>query len=259
MMKTCAHCRLRKPLADFYRSKQWNDGRHPYCRPCLLEYQRRCRFEKLDAERPERRQWSRRFVRHEYFRTLTFPRQAYVLGLLASDGNVFGTRVSLELAVKDTELVELVRDQLAPSVALRSRRRATRGYVIFSISSRLLVGDLASLGVVERKSRTFRWPEELPISLARPFLLGYFDGDGFITWSRTQHWVYPRWGLLGTEGFLEAVNDLLAAELGIRRRRLEGRAGCHRLSVSGRDAFVVDKWLHEGFEFGLGRKRFTGD
>lgn len=254
-VKVCARCRLLKPCEDFYANRQWRDGRHPYCKPCLLAYQRRRRFEKLDAERPERRQWTRRFVRHDYFREMRSAKQAYVLGLLAADGNVFGSRVSIELVAKDRQLVELVRDELAPGVGLRTRRRDLREMAIFSASSRQLVDDLASLAVTERKSLTLGWPEALPMSLARPFLLGYFDGDGFTTWSRNGRWTYPRWGVIGTEKFLASAGAILASEVGIRPRRLQQREGCWRLSVNGRDAYAVDEWLHDGFDFGLGRKR----
>jgi hypothetical protein len=244
------------PREEFYANKSWKDGRHPYCKPCLLAYQRRRRFEKLDAERPERRQWTRRFVRHDYFGTMHRPCQAYVLGLLAADGNVFGTTVSIELHAKDRELVELVRDELAPAVKLRARRRGSREMVLLSISSRQLVDDLATLGVTERKSLTLRWPEALPGRLARPFLLGYFDGDGFVTWSRHGRYAYPRWAVLGTQSVVTKVSVLLANELGIRQRQPHRREGCWCLHVSGRDALAVDAWLHNGYEFGLARKRF---
>jgi hypothetical protein len=254
-VKTCARCRASKPCRAFYASRQWKDGCHPYCKSCLLEYQRIRRFERLDAERPDRRQWSRRFVRHDYFRALRSPLQAYVLGLLAADGNVFGSRVSLELAAKDRVLAELVRDELAPLIRLRSRTRDVREYVVFSISSAPLVADLGILGVTPRKSATLQWPGVLPIPLARPFLLGYFDGDGFVTWSRTGRRAYPRWGLLGAEEFLSSVSTLLDAELGIPRRAVRERNGCWSLQISGGDALSVDAWLHRGFEFGLARKR----
>lgn len=254
-MKVCARCRVSKPREDFYANRGWNDGLHPYCKPCLLAYQRQRRFEKLDAERPERRQWTRRFVRHAYFGTMNAPRQAYVLGLLAADGNVFDTRVSIELHAKDRELVELVRDELAPAVKLRVRRDS-REMVVFSISSRELVTDLAALGVTERKSLTLGWPDALPGRLARPFLLGYFDGDGFVTWSRHGRYAYPRWGVLGTQSFVTRVSLLLADEMGIRQRTPHEKQGCWNLHVSGRDALVVDAWLHDGYDFGLARKRF---
>jgi len=151
-MKVCSRCRARKPREDFYANKGWRDGLHPYCKPCLLAYQRRRRFEKLDAERPERRQWTRRFVRHDYFSRLQSPRQAYVLGLLAADGNVFGPRVAIELSAKDKQLTELVRDELAPGIKLRSRPRGSIGMVVFSVTSRQLASDLAYLGVTERKA-----------------------------------------------------------------------------------------------------------
>jgi len=176
-------------------------------------------------------------------------------------GNVFGSRVSIELAMRDLRLAETVRDQLAPEVRLRFRRRKGRDYVVFAISSRPLVDDLARFGVHARKSSILEWPPDLPNGMARPFLLGYFDGDGFTTWSRTNRWMYPRWGLLGTEGFLGSAMSLLTEDLGIRSRKVHSHQGTFRVHIGGRDAFTVDAWLHEGFGFGLTRKRisFTRD
>jgi hypothetical protein len=123
MDKRCARCRALKPCSAFYRNAGWNDSLHPYCKPCLLAYQSERRFAKLDAADPGRQQWTRRHIVHDYFHTIDNPRKAYLLGLLAADGNVLETtpRVTLELAMKDRELVEFFRDEVAPRVPLKQR------------------------------------------------------------------------------------------------------------------------------------------
>jgi hypothetical protein len=91
------------------------------------------------------------------------------------------------------------------------------------------------------------------------FLLGYFDGDGFITQSRSGRYVYPRWGLLGTEMFLSAAMGLISGEAGVSPRRVRSQVGknVHTLHINGADAVVVDRWLHYGTSLGLARKRLT--
>jgi len=90
-------------------------------------------------------------------------------------------------------------------------------------------------------------------------LLGYFDGDGFVTWSRTGPYVYPRWGLCGMKPFLTEATRIVARETGVAPRAVRSRKGekMHVLYVSGADAFVVDRWLHSERGLGLTRKRLT--
>jgi hypothetical protein len=190
------------------------------------------------------------------------PIQAYIAGLLAADGNVLERqrRVSLELSVRDRELVHLVRDELAPGFPVRQRKRQNGvESVTFAITSTELCADLARLGITPRKSLTLRWPERLHQAFGRFFLLGYFDGDGFVTWSRNGAYVYPRWGLCGTEMFLSAAMRFISDQVQISPRRVRSEKGkaMHVLYVNGADALIVDRWIHSGTRLGLDRKRLS--
>jgi hypothetical protein len=259
-VKTCARCRAPKLIEDFYVNRGWADGRHPYCKSCLLTYQRDSRRKRLDDADPDRRRWSHSFVRHDYFADVREPVRAYVAGLLAADGNVLERqrRVTLELSCRDRELVCFVRDELAPRFPVRGRVRSNGiASTVLAITSTQLCADLARLGVTPRKSLTLCWPAQLDPASKRLFLLGYFDGDGFITHSRSGRYVYPRWGLLGTEMFLSGAMQLISSETGVSPRRVRRRAhqNVHLLQITGADAHVVDRWLHSDNGLGLARKR----
>jgi len=261
-VKTCARCKVSKSPGEFYCNRGWADGRHPYCKPCLLAYQAERRRARLDRTNPTRRRWSRTFVQHKYFATIDEPVRAYVAGLLAADGNVLERqkRISLELSIRDRELVNLVRDELAPGFPVRERVRPSGiETATLAITSTELCADLAELGITPRKSLTLRWPLRLNRVLARAFLLGYFDGDGFVTWSRTGRYVYPRWGLCGTEAFLSSAMRVISAEAGVPPRRARSETGkkMYVLAIGGADAFVVDRWIHSEGTLGLERKRLS--
>lgn len=190
------------------------------------------------------------------------PGQGALAGLLAADGNVLARqhRVTLELSVRDRELVELARDQLAPRCPLRERLRTNGAHtIILAITSPQLCCDLANLGVTPRKSLTLEWPQRLDAKLQRAFLLGYFDSDGFITWSKNGRYLYPRWGLLGTHAFLSGALALIVAQTRIRPRviHLRPESRIHSFHVNGRDAWAVDEWIHAHVGLGLTRKRLT--
>src|SRR5207253_6957858 len=159
------------------------DGLHPYCKPCLLAYQKAQR--ELKSEQfPGHYRWKRDQVRHDYFAQIDSPMKAYVLGVLAADGNVLSKhhRITLELSAKDANLLETVRDELVPGGAITARHRNGRDYQTLAFVSYQMVKDLEMLGVTDAKSRTITWPERLPSCFAHEFILGYFDGDGFVTY-----------------------------------------------------------------------------
>lgn len=194
---------------------------------------------------------------HGYFGDITSADQAYVLGLLAADGNVASVhpRVSLGLVAKDMRAVEFVRDRLNPAAPLSP---AASGMMVLQISSRQMVADLARFGIVPRKSRTLPWPVQLD-ELQRPFLLGYFDGDGSMFLPRDRDGrERPGWNVCsGSEKFLIAMREYVLAATGVKLQEIQHRASADlwQVSVTGLGAVVVDEWLHqEGI--GLARKRF---
>jgi intein/homing endonuclease len=198
-------------------------------------------------------------VRHDYFESIAEPARAYVAGLLAADGSILERqrRVTLELAQRDRELVHFVRNELAPRFPVRERVRQNQTpTALLAITSAQLCRNLSRLGITPRKSLTLRWPEGLD-GLRPVFLLGYFDGDGFITQSRNGRYAYSRWGLTGTEAFLSAAMKLISDEVRVSRRRIRRHReqNVYNLHVNGADAFVVDEWLHSGTSLGLPRKR----
>ena len=253
--KRCTRCGVVKSRSHFYVNRGWTDGLHPYCKPCLLAYQRDARLAKLDAADPDRRRWTKWTLQHEFFRSIDQPIKAYLLGLLAADGNVLAStpRVTLELQESDIELVELLRDLVAPGARIGRRRRTAT----IAFTSETLVADLAQWGIAPRKTYDLEWPTNLPRDMWRPFLLGYFDGDGFTTTSRSWGtYAYWRWGLVGLPAFVAAARDFIESELGLRRRALQEKGMIVSYHVTGRDAVLVDEWLHAGFDLGLERKRF---
>lgn len=197
-----------------------------------------------------------RSVAHAYFADIRTDEQAYILGLLAADGNVASLkpRVVLGLQAKDAHLVGWVRDRLAPAAGMSVR---PDGYTVLQVTSARMVADLEPHGIVPRKSRTLPWPHHLG-ALLRPYLLGYFDGDGFAYVARNHGTDRPGWGVCS--GSLEFIEDLKAyveQETGVRLWKIQHRRGADlwQTATTGRNAWIIGEWLRlEGV--GLERKRF---
>lgn len=197
-----------------------------------------------------------RSVVHGYFTEIRTQEQAYLLGLLAADGNVAEPkpRIVIGLQAKDAHLVGWVRDRLAPAAGMSVR---PDGYTVLQVTSERMVADLAPHGIVPRKSRTLPWPHHLG-ALLRPYLLGYFDGDGFAYVARNHGTDRPGWGVCS--GSLEFIEDLKAyveQETGVRLWKIQHRKGADlwQTATTGRNAWIIGEWLRlEGL--GLERKRF---
>lgn len=187
---------------------------------------------------------------HDYFAVVDCPERAYILGLLAADGNVSEPhpRVIFGLQAKDAHLVEFVRDRLNPEASVWRDRK---GFAKMQITSRQMVADLARFGIVPRKSRILAWPAHLG-ELLRPFLLGYFDGDGTIYAVRDK---YPGWGACsGSEQFLIDMKEYIRLSTGVVLEKIHHRPNTNlwQVATTGRGAWIVGEWLHQD---GLGLPR----
>lgn len=193
-------------------------------------------------------------VRHDYFAVVSTPIQAYVLGLLASDGCVSRNEIIIDQHPKDSGLVELVRDELAPLSRVVHRPSGDR--VGFRVTSPQMAADLYDLGITPRKSLTLRWPTALPEHLAASFILGCFDGDGSLGYDARRN--YYRWSLVSaSRPFLEETQARITRHAGVKVR------GPYRLGVAnnalsiqyvGPKTPIIDRWLHADVD-GLARKR----
>lgn len=195
-------------------------------------------------------------IRHDYFAEVRWPVQAYVLGLLASDGWVSGSgnEVGIDLHLKDACLVELVRDELAPLSRVVPRSSGDR--VGFHITSSQMKSDLSVLGVTPRKSRILRWPVLLSDHLAASFILGVFDGDGHLGHETARD--YYRWSIVSaSEPFLLEIQAKILAGSGVKVRgpySVGNGSLTLRIEYTGPKTPLIDRWLHADVP-GLARKR----
>jgi hypothetical protein len=122
-----------------------------------------------------------------------------------------------------------------------------------------MVSDLARFGVVPSKSLTIRWPQQLPSGLARDYILGFFDGDGYITHTISNGYRYEIWGLVsGSPDFLRDVAAIVLQQSGIKLSGPYAKSGTNSsvLRAMGKRATQLDKWMHQN-GLGLARKRIT--
>jgi hypothetical protein len=197
------------------------------------------------------KQAARAAIKHDYFKDIDNPLKSYILGLLASDGWISKNEVCIKLSHKDTELVELIRNELAPLHRITSIGEC----VMVRVVSASMRQDLARYGIIPRKSLILRYPEGLPFE--NSFILGCFDGDGCLNrYGKDKR--YWRWSLVsGSKPFLEAVKSriLLATNISGSGPSSAGNdSSTQVLTYTCARVVPVDAWLHADVP-GLTRKR----
>lgn len=124
------------------------------------------------------------------------PEMAYVLGLIATDGNIHKTQSrganakpknlkALSFAQKEPELLEKILELMQSNAKIifqkeRRYQHTTAGAIYsFTIYNDTIYDRLVELGVTERKSLVIKFPD-IPEPYVRHFIRGCWDGDGSI-------------------------------------------------------------------------------
>lgn len=254
--KYCPKCKQKIDVTLFYRNGRQPDGLSPYCKVHWAEHNKE-QHAKRRGDLPDKRRLQMVQVHHEYFHCVERPIQAYILGLLASDGNVTSDRPRIAFSVhqKDRELVEIVRNELAPGSSILTP--PCRNYKLAKVcfTSSIMRADLATLGIIPRQSLILKWPEALPMHLANSYLLGVFDGDGWITYDRRKKNLYFSIGFTSaSKPFLERVREVIHEAVGVPSIKIVDNNSAYRILYGGASASAVHEWLHRDLP-GLARKR----
>ncbi len=126
-------------------------------------------------------------VDESYFEKIDNEAKAYILGWIYSDGNVVSDKWRIQIQEEDAYMLEWIAKQVqyngplyvVPPPIKFPHRKWQR---CLSVARNKMVGDLAKLGVIPKKSLILGFPtiDQVPIELMNHFLRGVMDGDGSI-------------------------------------------------------------------------------
>ena len=135
------------------------------------------------------------YVDDNYFSEINTPNKAYIIGLIASDGNIYqrdGHQGQIRLSFQNTESEHsLLTNILSDMNATHPIKKTTKAsndkqyeYISVTIVSDQIYNDLFRIGIMPQKT----WQMDIqqvidciPTKFVNDFLRGYFDGDGCIT------------------------------------------------------------------------------
>lgn len=178
---------------------------------------------------------------------------AYFYGWLLTDGNLSKARISIELAQRDIELLENMKDYLKSSNVIFKRSRTdkrtgnTYHQCSFGFSNAVILERLKALGMEPKKSVKEKVPVELKDN--KHFWRGAIEGDGSINKKGTVNLVG---GLDMCNAFAEYCKRTLKVNCNIR---IEDRGNLFAVNVSGKGvAKEVLDHLYGDAELKLSRK-----
>lgn len=187
-IRTCKRCNKEFLLKNIaYENKSANSGKF-----CSVE----CATRKYSFD-------------ESFFSEINLESEAYWLGFLFADGNIYNTQVTLKLkrsdenhllkfkkAIKSEHPIHKVKNKTFKNCYLSS----------FFIGSKKLSKDLISLGMTPNKTKTIKFPN-IKNNLQRHFIRGFFDGDGclYIDKKGRKHWSI----FSGSEQILREIKKIL--------------------------------------------------
>jgi hypothetical protein len=148
------------------------------------------------------------FVNENFFEKIDTEEKAYLLGFLFADGFVSEKHKYIEITLhnKDIEVLQNFVRCLYPEGRPISTSKIVYRRVV--INSTKMVTDLVNLGCTQRKTFTLSFPN-IPESMQRDFIRGYFDGDGSVSVQRIKE---LHMSIVGTIDFLTSVKTILRSE-----------------------------------------------
>lgn len=195
-------------------------------------------------------------LNQDFFKIIDTEGKAYVLGLIATDGCVYGNTVTIELKRSDKEILEKVsilinsNKPIMNSLHLDKRTGLYHEGAKITFISDKLVDDLKQYNIGPKKSLTLQINlSSIPKQFHKDFWRGSLDGDGAI-------YKFPLISLVGTEDFCKQFANYNKLELGIELRVYLHKQMWYATSRRQENALQMGKHFYENSSILMKTHRF---
>lgn len=151
-------------------------------------------------------------MKENIFEQIDSNNKAYWLGFLSADGSIKNNELSIGLANKDREhLIKFLKFIDSKNSIIDTMSHCTNNNKYYpsshiNIYSIKLINDLKKYNIVSNKSyQNINFLSNIPKEYFDPFIIGYFDGDGWFTFTEKSH----GFGFCGNEKTIIAIRDYL--------------------------------------------------
>ena len=189
-----------------------------------------------------------------FFEDIDSHEKAYVLGFLFSDGNVSKrNQIGWIIKEKDIEVLNFCKKALSYGGEIKKYKSLKeKEAVCLKVTSEKMAHDLIKLGCTKNKSLTLEWPislEETPFIWS--FLLGYLDGDGWISFRKRGYEI----GMACSTPFYNGFKKFLDKQNISSYKRTHSRGTTISIIFASKDGSVFASKILENQTFSLSRKR----
>lgn len=152
-------------------------------------------------------------VNDDYFKSQSH-NMAYILGLLAADGNIGKKENSINISLhqQDKEILEKINQEIQNTRPIKIySKKDGADQAKLQVFSSSMKKDLAHYNIIPAKTFSLKEPSLLEKKYIISYIRGYFDGDGSIYKGTS-----PIWSIASATGqLLEWMRTFLAEEYGI--------------------------------------------
>lgn len=152
-----------------------------------------------------------------YFSVIDSSSKAYILGFIAADGSLVKSStgnsyyLTITIKYKDKNVLDFIQKELNSNYKLLEIRKISYGkevhHIRLQFSNKIITNDLMRYGILPRKSLTMtNIIENIPIEYRDAFIIGYFDGDGSVSFvSNSMNNKSMNIQIRGTQDFLSGI------------------------------------------------------
>ena len=197
----------------------------------------------------------------DIFETIDTPEKAYWLGFLAADGCNYQREqnASIIINIHQKDIDHLIKfQQFCNTNAEIKTYIAQDGFsnqtpmCKIVLNSKKISNDLVNKGIVPNKSLILQ-PPIIPEQFYKPFILGYFDGDGSI--SKTSQYNNYSISIQGTKEVLSWICDVLKWEAKLEKRNINSTNNSYYIRCGGTNKpYQILNQLYNSCETHLDRK-----
>jgi hypothetical protein len=193
------------------------------------------------------------------FNKIDSEEKAYWLGFFYADGALSLKENAFEVSLKlsDTNHLIKLKEFFKAKRNIRYQYKGIQRCRL-SLQSKSFKDQLINLGCIPQKSLVLKFPteEQVPREFIIPFIRGYFDGDGCITYAfrnKKKKVITPRLTLLGTEDFLKGCMNYLPITNLIKANK-NGANECKEAKWNKEDSIKILNLLYNNANIYLYRK-----
>jgi intein-encoded DNA endonuclease-like protein len=165
----------------------------------------------------------------------------YVLGLLAADGTISynkNEKYEMRIEIKDKDLLERVKTVMQSNHPLHYYLRLKEGVLsetwVLSIRSKEMVERIIELGIT---------PKNINEDLIPYFILGFFDGDGSVYFSKDNTLIRSK-VISASESFIKQIAEILNKEIGISVSVFSYKEKYYSVHYGAKDTLLLYDYLY---------------